>query len=509
MFFTFNMKGDWFKMNKKIKRLSIIAMVMIAMIIGINNVNALKVDNTAISQSGKYSATDGGAQVNVTKINSKYTINLLDNFNGDIIAENSDNVIIYLDGHDLSGNVTINSSTATLTIIADNACKVTGGLNNSGTLYLHGGNYLDIASFTPGSVLVQIYEVGTIIPSSMYDYVDDTKFKAVKTNDYYVLAEADAHIQGLLNALNATGSYTGSSASALLAKEGDGTFTNASFANWKVAYLAAQAIVDEYNLSPLPVSEQDRIESAKEAYINAKASLELLADYTNLDDMITKAEKLVARNAKDGIYYTDASLKVLNDAIATALANHDLSDEHQAEVDAMFTAVKKAKKNLVFKADYSQINELEDVIAILKPEDFTPDSWSIVTFIRNSIQRDLAEDFQDTVDSYYIQLKTAVIGLVKLPNSQTNTGTSNPSAPNDDQNEPPITDEITEQNPNDNPNLDLNSDSLPDVNDKTTDLVDNVNTGDNITMYAAMNVISLLAIAGCGIALKKQNKLNN
>ena len=72
--FTGNMKGDWFKMNKKIKRLSIIAMVMIAMIIGINNVNALKVDNTAISQSGKYSATDGGAQVNVTKINSKYTI---------------------------------------------------------------------------------------------------------------------------------------------------------------------------------------------------------------------------------------------------------------------------------------------------------------------------------------------------------------------------------------------------------------------------------------------------
>lgn len=486
-------------MNKNLKKLGLLIVAAIAMAMGVNSASALRIgDSTTITEDSvifdsKVENKVTGS-VSITKKDNSYTVTVQGTFKDKIVAESGDFVTINLNGAALVGGV-YNDGTLTINGSDNDNSRVEGTLANrsGGDLYLNGGNY-SAANIVLNGHILEISGLGTKIPANVVRFVTE-KFKAVDNYSYYELSYNDANLAPLKEVLAGRGgqwgmpySYVNRAATDVLK---DTKWTNASFEVFKAAYEAAKELVDSE--SELTILDQDRVEEALKAYAKAYKELEEVADYQWVDQAIEAAEKKLA----DGIY-TDKSIAALNAAIAAVV--RDLPQSRYAEVYEMEVAIINATKALDAKADYSEVNTMEKVLSVLKEEDYTPESWANLIFVESHIDRDLGWKYQSVVDNYAKQLEDAITGLDRISNNQTVTpGDDEPSNPGT----PGTSGSQTPENPGTTGDENNNSGST--VNPNTDGTTSDVNTGDNVAVYAVMNIASLIALAGCGLVLRKQN----
>ncbi len=496
-------------MNKNLKKLGLLVVTAIAMAMGVNSASALKIGDRDNNFANPVT-DNSGRKVNVveTAVNT-YTITVEDSsFNGTITIIAGENVTINLNGKTLASEVYNNG---TLTFAGDASSYMIGTLHNNTsntTLNVEGGNYARMKMVgTPAHYFVRV--IGTVVPSSLAAGIKTAEgFKSVANRDNTVtVAEADADMHVLQKVILGTASKTypdvSNAGSNVMLDEA--IYTKSSFGVFKAAYETAKALVDENNANPIPLHRQGEIDAAVTAYVAAYRGLEELAagKYATLDALIAKIQDRIATRAAEGKRpFTNASMKAINDAIAYAQANHDLPKSRKAEVQTMIDNLQEAWDNREVLANYSKINELEDAISVLNPKNFTAESWANLVFVQSTINRDLSKYDQDNVDQYYAQLKSAFMGLKASNNAGTivtpgddepsNPGTTEPSNPG-------TTTPGTTDGGNNNSGTTVNP------NTGATGTTSDVNTSDNVAVYAVMNIASLIALAGCGLVLRKQN----
>lgn len=493
-------------MNEKMKKLGLLIVAAIAMAMGVNSASALQVadrnnnfGNPVVSDSNKNTVT-----VEQTDVNT-YTITLNDaTFVGNITVLGTETVTINLNGKTLSSTIYNNGY---LTITGNSSSVMNGTVQNNSNapkLILEGANFAGI-KFNGMAKSTSVKGIGTIVPASLAGYVVSGLATKDNNNGSHTVIEAPANLEGLKHMLNGvgqyySGAYTGVDHDANFVIERETIYTKSSYAKFIAAYNAAKAVLDE---EYVPVSEQARVNQVTAAYGDAYLALELLGNYGPLNNAVQAAmDKL-----NDGNVWTDATIAALEEAIAAV--DYDLPASKNNEIAKMREAIEAATKNLTHKADYSKINDLEAWVDSIGADKFTAESYAVYKFAQESIERDLPAVQQTAVDKYYSRLQAAAFGLKLAANAGTivTPGSDNqtdPDVTNPDVTDPAETNPGT-TNPGTTEGGNNNSGSTVNPNTGATGTTSDVNTSDNVAVYAVMNIASLIALAGCGLVLRKQN----
>lgn len=511
-------------MNKKMKKLGLLVVSALAMTMGVSSASALKIGANNVTSAGTYddvAPNQDAITATVTKDGNHYDVTLNGAFKGAINVVAGEDVVLNLNGYAVSFNIV---NAGSLTINGKNSVY-TGTISGSGSLVINYGDFSG-AKYT-GTAGATINGIGTKFSSTLASKsVVGEGYSYEIVNGYYVVTEAPANLGALSAALTSTATH---GSGYYLANEAD--YTKSSFAKYKEAYEKAQALMTEHSNNPIPISRQGEIETATAAYIAAAKGLKILASnsYSALKTALDNVNTRLANAEKKGIVYTDAILEELNTAIAKATADMDLPadwgksndslDKMIAEINRIYGLLPKNEK-----ADYSKVNALEALVASIGKDKFTAESWAVYAFAQD-FDRDLPYTQQTDVDKYYAKLLAAFKGL-DFANNQagsTNPGSDEPTPSNPGNtgsNEP--SNQGTTTNPSDTGNTNPNTPSNPSnqgnnnggnnnssstVNPNTdeTGTTSDVNTRDNVVVYAVMNVASLIALAGCGLVLRKQN----
>ena len=178
-------------------------------------------------------------------------------------------------------------------------------------------------------------------------------------------------------------------------------YTDASLAALDAAFAAAALASNSGN--------QTQIDEAASALQIAINNLEYRsADETALQDALARAAEI------DRSLYTDESLAALDDAVAAAPTNANITQ--QAQVTAAADAIVAALNNLSFRpADYSELNRL---IGSIQTMDLTLYSDASVAALNSAIR---AVDYslnctqQAQVDTYYAAIEAAMNDLKYAP----------------------------------------------------------------------------------------------
>ena len=172
-------------------------------------------------------------------------------------------------------------------------------------------------------------------------------------------------------------------------------YTLDSWDNLEKALLQAESIVKDSNITQSEVDKSiDELNSAIDGLVYKEA------DYTKVDEMVTKA------NALDKNMYKDFS------GVEEALANvvYDLDIMHQAEVDTMAKAIEDAISALEYKgADYTALNS-----AILKATNLDKNlykDFSAVEKALDAVIPDLDITHQEEVDAMAKAIEDAISAL--------------------------------------------------------------------------------------------------
>ena len=491
-------------MNKNLKKLGLLVVTAIAMAMGVNSASALKVGNTNVTTELEILDSEVvgvGNTVTVSRVNGSYRITLNGNFNAKIEIDNGEYVTVDLNGYTLSGDI---DNYSHLTLVGTTAnSRMTGALRNlsNGYITINGGNYSTV-NYTPNGVSLKVETVyGTLVSSLMKEKatIDTTLAQFVAKDAYYEVVVAPANIYELKTALETGIVDVCQKAANYFAAEG--TYTKASFAAYKEAYANAKALIDEHTPeNPIPATRQTEIKDAYDAYIAAVNGLEELGHYDRLKNAVKAAETKL--NSRDD--WTNSSVAALKEALAAV--DYDLPVSKDSEIAAMREAIEKATFELVSRADYSDVDALEALIDSIGKDSFTSESWAVYEFAQD-FDRDLPYTQQTDVDKYYAKLYAAAKGL-KLAektgstvtpgdDEPVNPGTSDPTTPGTTT--PGTTDPSTTEGGNNNSGTTVNP------NTGATGTTSDVNTSDNAAVYAVMNIASLIALAGCGLVLRKQN----
>ena len=133
-----------------------------------------------------------------------------------------------------------------------------------------------------------------------------------------------------------------------------------------------------------------------------------VADYTEVNKAIENA------SAIDKTLYTEESLKVLTDAIASVDTTKNITE--QAEVDAMALAITDAINDLVYKvADYTEVNEAVEIATSIDTDLYTEESVDVLADALDSVILNLDITRQDEVDLMATNIVNAIEGLVLRP----------------------------------------------------------------------------------------------
>ena len=161
-------------------------------------------------------------------------------------------------------------------------------------------------------------------------------------------------------------------------------------------------------------AEQAEVDAMAKAIEDAVAALEYKdADYSKVDEAITKAEALDKGNYKD--------FSGVETAIAAVVRGKNITE--QAEVDAMAKAIEDAISALVYKeADYSKVDE-----AIAKAEALNKDDYKDFSGVEAAINavvrgKDITE--QDKVDDMAKAIEDAIANLEHVSSTSPETGDS-------------------------------------------------------------------------------------
>ena len=155
----------------------------------------------------------------------------------------------------------------------------------------------------------------------------------------------------------------------------------------------------------LTASEENQatVDAATQGIKDALTELEATkrADYSDLNDSMTEAEKLLAEEqAKPGTY-TQATIDKVQEAYDNAVAlDKELPAGEQAQVDAITSALQAAIEDKEYKADYSEYdeayNKVQDIIE--NPQKYTEETVKAAEQVMGTagaIDKDLA----DTADN--------------------------------------------------------------------------------------------------------------
>ena len=168
-----------------------------------------------------------------------------------------------------------------------------------------------------------------------------------------------------------------------------------------VLQIAVDAVIREKD-----ITEQDIVDSYAEAINKAITGLVLKgADYTKVDEAITKANALNKDNYVDFTKVTEAINAVKRDKKIT----------QQSEVDAMANAINAAVGNLVLKgADYTEVNN-----AIAKVpsdlENYTEETVRVLQDALKAVKKGKNITEQETVNNYADAINAAINGLKLKP----------------------------------------------------------------------------------------------
>lgn len=226
---------------------------------------------------------------------------------------------------------------------------------------------------------------------------------------YSEQADIDAAAQALVNAtagLAKKGAYYGDLDAAIAAAKdlNKADFTAATWANLESALANAEG-VDK----TLTVDDQATIDNLTNALNAAITALKRYADYSALDKAIEDAEKL---NKDD---YTSATWNALQDAVEAAKnVDRTLSEDDQATVDNLTTAIGGAISVLKGYASYAALDEKIAEAKALNKDDWTPETWAnLETALANAeaVDRTLSEDDQTTVNNLTTALDNAIKAL--------------------------------------------------------------------------------------------------
>jgi hypothetical protein len=149
------------------------------------------------------------------------------------------------------------------------------------------------------------------------------------------------------------------------------------------------------------------------------------ADYTDVD-------KAISEIPADLSVYTNASVNVLNDAVAAVDRNKTQAE--QATVNGYATAIRDAIKALKYKdADYSKVDTAIGKI----PADlsgYTDASVKALNDAKKAVVRGKNITEQATVDGYATAIQKAIDGLVKKTGTTGNNNNNNNNDSNKDKN---------------------------------------------------------------------------
>ncbi len=150
-------------------------------------------------------------------------------------------------------------------------------------------------------------------------------------------------------------------AKAILAdEEGLKQYTAESVEAVRAALAEAERVLEE------EAADQETVNAAARALMDAVTSLVVVDTDTRLDILIQKAEELLANRDQ----YTSASINNLEDALAAAKETAGNSQASEEERNAAYTELEKAMASLVRKADKSELaNALDKANAILAESD--------------------------------------------------------------------------------------------------------------------------------------------
>lgn len=177
-------------------------------------------------------------------------------------------------------------------------------------------------------------------------------------------------------------------------------YTSATDFNDYIAKLqAAQDIIAD------PDTNQKAIDAAYTALDTAVGKLKVKeADYSTVNAAIERAKNLNSEN------YTDVSWTALQAKINAATAGY--SYFYQCAVYKMAQEINAAIEALqLAPADYEEVEQLIEVYETLNPDEYTPDSWSVLRGAVNDVEYGLTVDKQGIVDAYAQAIAAAFDGL--------------------------------------------------------------------------------------------------
>ncbi len=179
-------------------------------------------------------------------------------------------------------------------------------------------------------------------------------------------------------------------------------------ASWDVL---AEALAAAYEVLDTTAVRQSAVDEAAEALQDAIDNLVIMADKTALEETINAAEAL------DWEDYTDASWKVLQDALTKAKEVDGDINASQAETDAAQAELEDAMASLVEAADKTALeNAISTAEGLAQDKDcYTTDSWDAVETALAPAQEVYADRdvTQAEVDEAADALISAIANLVK------------------------------------------------------------------------------------------------
>lgn len=194
----------------------------------------------------------------------------------------------------------------------------------------------------------------------------------------------------------------------------NGVYTDESWAAFDQARTnAADVLADPY-------ADQDAVDAAKEALEEAYGSLDEIpdapVDKTNLQTLYNQYVSMEQGN------YTDASWKVLQDALSAAKEVLDNDEAEQADVAAAEKAITDAVGQLEENpepqpADKDELQKLFNENQNRTEADYTADTWKVFKDAMDQADAVLKDEAatQEAVDAAYADLEAAVNQLKEKP----------------------------------------------------------------------------------------------
>jgi hypothetical protein len=274
------------------------------------------------------------------------------------------------------------------------------------------GTTIDIADVTAANG-VQVYAKGEAGITADSDAQTITVTQAVKPagltkTDCTTAANNDGKISGVNNTME----YRVSGSTDAWTAVTGATITGLSNQSYDVRIKASGTVL---------ASEAQSISIS--AYVAPPAPT--AADYTDVD-------KAISEIPADLSVYTNASVNVLNDAVAAVDRNKTQAE--QATVNGYATAIRDAIKALKYKdADYSKVDTAIGKI----PADlsgYTDASVKALNDAKKAVVRGKNITEQATVDGYATAIQKAIDGLVKKTGTTGNNNNNNNNDSNKDKN---------------------------------------------------------------------------